>query len=61
VNNKEIALQLTLKAIENDFAQLRGITNDSYTDEMKNERSLENAKRISDFFNEILKNIESEN
>lgn len=57
MNNKEIALQLTLKAIDQGIIQYALASGTD--EEAKRENSnLFSAKQITTFFNEILKNLE---
>ena len=57
MNNKEIALQLTLKAIDQGIIQY-ALASGTDEEAKRESSNLFSAKQITTFFNEILKNLE---
>lgn len=57
MNNKEIALQLTLKAIDQGIIQY-ALASGTDEEAKRENNNLFSAKQITTFFNEILKNLE---
>ena len=57
MNNKEIALQLTLKAIDQGIIQY-ALASGTDEEAQRENSNLFSAKQITTFFNEILKNLE---
>lgn len=56
MSNEEIALQLTLKAIDAGFIITKNVTSFCNDEELEDENKY-NAKQVNDFFDSVLRNV----